>query len=357
MHERRTLHPRPEGVPPPSLRQIRTWRDLVFGYYDGVIKHRTTGLAAEVAFFALFSVPPAVLAFFGALGFIGDALGKDFTDGVRTEVIKSAHTFFTHQAVNELVIPLLDKTLGAGHIDIVSIGLLGALFSASRSADAFIEALNVVYDIDARLTLWRRRALAVAYTLVGTITSAVVFPLLVAGPQIGRAIAAPLHVEAGWMATWNLLYWPSVAVLSMFALTTMYHFATPFRAPYRRDIPGAVFALALWIAGSWGLRMYASWSVESSPIYGSLAAPMVLLLWLYYTAFAVLMGAELNSVIEATWPAVSRKERRRVLREAVAKLRASGVDVAPVSETSKSIAVNTAKADEVLRQRSRARGS
>ena len=348
---KRVLKARAEGEPPPSLRSARTWRDFAFGYYDGVVKHRTTGLAAEVAFFALFSVPPAFLAFFGALGFIGDALGKDFTNGVRTEVIQNSYTFFTHQAVNEVVTPLLDQTLGTGHIDILSIGLVGALFSASRSADAFIEALNVVYDIDERLTLWRRRILAIVYTLVGTLTSAVVLPLLVAGPRIGRAIARPLHIESTVMATWSFFYWPIVLTLSMLALTTTYHFATPFRTPYRRDIPGAVFALVLWIAGSWALRAYASWSVESSPIYGSLAAPMVLLLWLYYTAFAVLMGAELNSVIEATWPAISRKERRRVLREAVAELRAGGADVEPVSATSKSVEIDLKKADDILRKR------
>jgi membrane protein len=344
------LSTRPDGEPPPSLRHLRTWRDLVAGYYDGVNKHRTTGLAAEVAFFALFSIPPAFLAFFGALGFIGDALGKDFTDGVRREVIQNSQTFLTKQAVGEVVIPLLDKTLGSGHIDVVSIGLVGALFSASRSADAFIEALNVVYDIDERLALWRRRALAIIFTLVGTLTSAIVFPLLVVGPEIARSIAAPLHIEGTFMAVWSVVYWPLVGLLSLLALTTTYHFATPFRAPYRRDLPGAAFALALWIAGSAALRGYASWSVESSPIYGSLAAPMVLLLWLYYTAFAVLMGAELNSVIEATWPAISRKEKRRVLRKAVDEMRADGADVEPVSTTGRAIEVDTAKAEETLRQ-------
>ncbi len=352
MREKRKLPLRDKDAPPPSLARARTWKELVFGFYDGVVKHRTTGLAAEVAFFALFSVPPAFLAFFGALGFVGNVLGKDFSDGVRIEVIKSAHTFFTPQAVHEVVEPLLDKTLGSGHADILSIGLAGALFSASRAADAIIEALNVVYDIDDRLAMWRRRALAILFTLVGTVLGAVIFPLLVAGPQIGRAILAPLHLVDGFIAIWNIGYWPTVAILSLVALTTTYHFATPFRVPWRRDFPGAVFALLLWIAGSAALRAYASWSVESSPIYGSLAAPMVLLLWLYYTALAVLMGAEMNSVIEATWPAVSRKERRRVLREAVEKMRASGVDIEPVSQTSGQVVVDTAKADEVLRQRS-----
>ena len=264
--------------------------------------------------------------------------------------IQSSSAFLTHQAVQEVVVPLLDKTLKSGHISILSIGVAGALFSASRSADAFIEALNVVYDIDERLALWRRRALAIAFTLVGTITGAVVFPLLVVGPQIGAALAAPFHIESTVVAVLDILYWPVVGLLSLFALSTTYHFATPFRAPYRRDLPGAAFALLLWIAGSAALRAYASWSVESSPIYGSLAAPMVLLLWLYYTAFAVLMGAELNSVIEATWPAMSSREKRQVLKKAVDEMRAAGEDVEPVSTTGQEVRIDTRKAEEALRR-------
>lgn len=318
---------------PPTLRAMRTWWDIVVRVYNGVSKHRTTGLAAEVAFFALFSLPPAFLSFFGALGFLGNALGADFTQKVQGELIAAASTILTKQAVDEVIVPTVASTLGSGRADILSLGLLFALFSASRSSDALIEALNVVYDIDERITLWRRRALAIVFTLVGVVVGATLFPLMVLGPRIGRALAAPLGAESTFNATWDLLYWPVVGLGTMAALTTTYHFAIPFRTPWRRDFPGAAFALALFIGGSAALRAYAQWSVESSPIYGSLAAPMVLLLWLYYVSFSVLMGAEVNSVIEAMWPTVSAKEKKRVLREAVAHLQAKGEDVEPVSVT------------------------
>ena len=318
---------------PLTLRSVRTWWDIVVRVYNGVSKHRTTGLAAEVAFFALFSLPPAFLSFFGALGFLGNALGADFTHKVQAEVIAASSTFLTKQAVDEVIVPTVASTLGSGRADILSLGLLFALFSASRASDALIEALNVVYDIDERITLWRRRALAIVFTVVGVTLGATLFPLMVLGPQLGRAIAAPLGAEATFNATWDLLYWPVVGLGTMAALTTTYHFAIPFRTQWRRDFPGAAFALGLWIAGSAGLRAYARWSVESSPIYGSLAAPMVLLLWLYYTSFSVLMGAELNSVIESMWPTISAKEKKRVLREAVAELAARGEEVEPVSVT------------------------
>jgi len=321
------------SAPPPTLRHLHTWREIVVRFYHGVVKHRTTGLAAQVAFFALFSFPPAFLALFAALGFIGSAVGADFTNRVELDVLAAAQTFLTRQTVDEVIAPTLASTLKSGRADILSLGLLFALFSAASASDALIEALNVVYDIDIRIALWRRRALAMVFTLVGVILGATLFPLLVLGPRIGRAVAAPLGAETTFMAAWDVLYWPVVAVGTLAALTTTYHFAIPFRTPWKRDIPGALFGLVLWVAGSAALRAYARWSVESSPIYGSLAAPMVLLLWLYYTSFSVLMGGELNAVIEAMWPTITAKEKKRVLRQAVADLKAKGEEVAPVSVT------------------------
>lgn len=335
---------------PPSLRSARTWKDVVVGFYDGLVKHRTTGLAAEVSFFALVSIPPTLLAFFGALGFVGDALGSNFTDGVRDEVVRGANNFLTKDAVDQVVVPMLDKTLKQGHFDILSIGLLVALFAASRWADALISALNVVYDVDERLAMWRRRALAVVLTLAGLVTSVVLFPLLIAGPRIVRAFKPSSTAANTFAAIWDYAYWPVTAGVTVGVLTAMYHFATPFRTKYRRDLPGAVFAFLLWVVGSWALRAYARWSIESSPMYGSLAAPLVVLGWLYFTSFAVLMGAEVNSVVEILWPAMTRKERRNLIRDAVEKLRASGHDVDPVT-SSVGTAIDVAKAEEALRRR------
>lgn len=350
--------PTDDGAPlsevPPTLRDPHTWREIAVRFYRGVGRHRTTGLAAQVAFFALFSFPPAVLALFAALGFIGSAFGTDFTNRLEAEVLSTAATFMTRQAVDEVIAPTVASTLSSGRADILSLGLLFSLFSAASASDALIEALHVVYDIDVRIALWRRRALAIAYTLVGVVLGATLFPLLVLGPRIGRAVAAPLHAEHGFVVLWDVLYWPVVVVGTMFALTTSYHFSVPWRTPWRRDVPGAAFGLFLFVGGSAALRAYARWSVESSPIYGSLAAPMVLLLWLYYTSFSVLMGAELNSVIESMWPTVTAKEKKAVLRRAVAALVERGEEVAPVSVTGARARVALADA---TRRRERAEGT
>jgi uncharacterized BrkB/YihY/UPF0761 family membrane protein len=127
---------------------------------------------------------------------------------------------------------------------------------------------------------------------------------------------------------WRVLYWPFIAGICVLLLTTVYHYAVPWRTPFRRDLPGALLALLLWIVASVGVRHYVGWTLTSESVYGSLAAPIVVLLWLYITALAVLMGAELNAEIEKMWPTVSTSKRWSAFRQE-ADERYDGQAVAP----------------------------
>jgi membrane protein len=325
-----------ESSEPPRVRDLRTWTALGRRVVRGSMDHRINGLAAEVAFFALFSLPPTLLALFGAIGFVGDALDPDVAERVRGELLAWASRFLTPEVIHDFVAPTFDKILReGGRADLLSLGAVFVIASASRAADALLDALHVAYAIDERFALWRRRGLAVLYTLALLLWGGIVLPLLVVGPDFGRRLVKPFGLAGTFDTVWSGLYWPVVAVLLLFSLTAVYHFAVPWRTPFLRDLPGAISAMALWILGATAVRAYASWAVESSPIYGSLAAPMVVLVWLYFAAYSVLVGAEVNAAIEATWPTLSRREKKQVLRQVVEELRAEGEDVAPVSVTAR----------------------
>jgi membrane protein len=123
----------------------------------------------------------------------------------------------------------------------------------------------------------------------------VLIPLMLVGPGI---LADLLHEwirglpSLGWL---GLLYWPVVSVVSVAGLTTLYHVATPMRKRWRSDVPGAVLALVIWLGASIVLRLVLSASVGGTSIYGPLAAPIVILIWSYFLAIAVLIGAALNA--------------------------------------------------------------
>ncbi len=99
------------------------------------------------------------------------------------------------------------------------------------------------------------------------------------------------------------LYWPVVSVLSLLSLTFLFHFATPTRSPAYRDLPGAVIAIIIWVLASQVIREWASRAIGGASVYGPLSAPIVLMIWLYFMAFAVLIGAALNAALRRLWPA------------------------------------------------------
>jgi len=301
----------------PSSRAFRWWDlwTLTVRTIKDADRDRVLGLSAEVAFFALFSLPPTLLAFFGAAGYIGDSLGPGVTNHMIHRVVVVSGAVLTERTVAGVVEPTMRTLLSEGRADVLSIGAIFALWSASRSAHVLLDALSIAYDLKKRRPMWKRRLLAILFTMMGIVTAGIVLPLLVAGPRLGAALAAPLGLAETFALAWNILYWPMIGLISVLVLTLIYHFAIPYKTPFRRDVPGAIFALVLWLLTAVGLREYATWAIEASPLYGSLAAPMVLLLWLYCTALAVLMGAELNSEIEKMWPTITPLEKAAAVKQ------------------------------------------
>ncbi len=262
---------------------------------------RILGLGAEVAFFILLSLPPALLAVLGTIGYVARLLGADVTQTIRDQVLSVADNFLTPSTIEDLVAPTVDAVLREGRADVASIGVVLTLWAASRATSRLIEAVAIAYDQEDRRSPLRRRALALGLTIGGMLGIVIVVPVLVAGPSLLDAIAEPLGIAGALAVAWRFLYWPVVGLLGVGLLAWFYHLATPLRTPWRRDLPGAVLAAVLWLLGGLGLRLYADLTIESST-YGPLAAPIAFLLWLFITALAVLGGAELNAEIEKVWP-------------------------------------------------------
>jgi membrane protein len=97
-------------------------------------------------------------------------------------------------------------------------------------------------------------------------------------------------------------YWLVTPVLTIVSLTSLYHISAPVRTPWKRDLPGAVLTLLIWFGGSFVIRWIIAMSVGGASIYGPLAAPIVVMIWLYVLAIAVLIGAALNAAVEKEWP-------------------------------------------------------
>ncbi|MEV5125559.1 YihY/virulence factor BrkB family protein [Streptomyces decoyicus] len=286
---------------------------------NSCMKYRVTGLAAEAAFWSLLSLPPLILGLLGVLGYTNAWIGHDTIDSVRRHILGAAGTVLSAKGVNEIARPLLTDVFTGRRPDVISLGFAIALWSGSRAMNVFVDTITIMYGLDGRRGIIRTRLLAFALYLAALVVGAVALPLMVAGPDtVVSWLPASEHII-------RALYWPVVLLLSVAFLTTLYHASVPVRSPWPEDIPGAVVALGMWVLGSFLLRLYLTSTVEGPTIYGSLAAPVAVLLWIGVSAFAVLVGAATNASLDRVWPSVATAAaREEAARRTAAKAGSDG---------------------------------
>ncbi|MFJ2554298.1 MULTISPECIES: YihY/virulence factor BrkB family protein [unclassified Streptomyces] len=292
---------------------------------NSCIEYRILGLAAEAAFFTLLSLPPLLLGLIGLLGYVDDWTNSTTVASMERNILSASGTVLSARGVDEIAKPLLADLTRGGRPDVISLGFAIALWSGSRAVNVFVDTITVMYGLDGRRGIVATRLLAFLLYVVAIVIGAVVLPLAVVGPD--RVVEfIPWGTEVV-----SVLYWPVVIVLSIAFLTTLYHVSVPVRSRWIEDMPGALVALGMWVLGSFLLRIYLTNAVEGPTIYGSLAAPIAVLLWIGVSAFAVLVGAAVNAAIDRVWPSVSTaaaraaNERLRVAQvaELVARAAAS----------------------------------
>ncbi|MBT2481453.1 YihY/virulence factor BrkB family protein [Streptomyces sp. ISL-94] len=271
---------------------------------NSCIEYRILGLAAEAAFFTLLSLPPLFLGLLGLLGYVDGWTDTQTVASIEENILRAVGTVLSDRGVNDIARPLLDDVTGRGRPDLISLGFAFALWSGSRAVNVFIDTITVMYGLDGHRGIVKTRLLAFLLYVIALLIGAIVLPLMVVGPDaVVRLVPWGTEVIA-------VLYWPTVTLLSIAFLTTLYHVSVPVRSPWIEDVPGSLVALAMWVLGSFLLRIYLTNTVEGPTIYGSLAAPVAVLLWIGISAFAVLVGAAVNAAIDRVWPSVATAAAR-----------------------------------------------
>jgi membrane protein len=289
-----------EGVTARLPRPLRAGWRLASRTVAGSVRDRVPGLAAEVAFFALLSLPALLLMLLGSLGYIAEALGPQGRAELDRLVFEVPRTFLT-QGTYDSYADIARNVVREGRADVVSFGALLSLWTGSRVVARSLQTVAIAYDLEDSRPVWYRRLLALGLTLGGLLVGVAILPALVLGPQIVGLLAQP-SVEQAAARLVDVFFWPGMSLLVLLVLISFYHAGTPWKTPWRRDVPGAVLAVVLWMLAAVALRIYVTFSLDSEGVYGQLAAPLAVVLWLYVTAFAVLLGAELNAEIEKLWP-------------------------------------------------------
>ena len=246
------------------------------------------GLAQQVAYSSLLAFFPAVAFLLGLLGLL------HLYDPVQTLLASVA----PHGVIKFIESLQRDSNGGTSVVAFV-IGLGGALWAASGAAGSIIKAVNRAYECEETRPFWKLRIIAVVLVVISALTAAATVLLVVFGAPLGSAIANKAHLGTVWDISWAILRWPVtfMAVLTFFAL--VYYLAPNLEIrKWTWITPGAILGSLLWLALSALFALYATFSGSYSKTYGTLAAGVILLLWLNYTAWAILFGAELNSELK-----------------------------------------------------------
>jgi membrane protein len=291
--------------------RARTGGRLAVRTVREAVHDRLHGLAAEASFWTMLSLPPLLLALLTLVGQVGHVIGEDFAARVATAILGWAASIFTETTVRDVIQPLITTTLREGDSGILSLSLVLALWSGSAALSNYLTAITVAYDMDGLRGFWRTRVLSLGLYVAALAIGAVLLPLLIMGPGIlARLLTELPGPDLTWLVT--VAYWPTAVLLSLIALTSLYHLAVPVKTRWARNLPGAVLALLIWIGGSAALRAYLSSGLRGDA--GPVGAPIAFLLFFFLTALAVLIGAELNATIDESHPDDATRSGRQTAR-------------------------------------------
>lgn len=271
---------------------------VVRGTWRTALRHRVTGLAAEAGFFALLSLPPLLLSVVAGAGLAERWAGAAVLTGLESRLEQLGGVLLTTDASGSVVTPMLREVVHGGRLDVVSVGFVVALWSGSRALNVYVDTVSIMYGYGGHRGIVRTRALSFSLYVAVVLAAVVVAAAVLLG--IGAAARWwPTTAVPGWPgggASWLAL--AAVVPVSVLGAAALYQVATPVRLRWRHHLPGAVVAVALGVAAGVVLRFVVAVSLGGSSLYGPLAAPIVMLLWLYLVALAVLVGAALNAAVE-----------------------------------------------------------
>lgn len=262
-------------------------RNLTRIVYSELWRTRAFTIAAALAFYFLLSMVPLLLVFSSLLQFlpIPDIFQQSLN--LMAELVPPDAMTLVERIVSDILTPNRGKLL--------SFGVLGYLWAASGGFSSLIESLDIAYDVRVSRPWWRDRIRALILTFTsGGLVSLSMF-LLLGGPHFGHFLSEIFPVPLIIEHLWPVLRVTLIGATFVTALEVVYYLGPNSRHSFLSTLPGAVLAIGIWLLGSSGLNYYLSHLSNYNATYGSMGALIGLMLWLYITALAILIGAELNA--------------------------------------------------------------
>jgi membrane protein len=246
------------------------------------------GRAAQLSYYFFLSLFPLLICILTLLGVFSNA-GLH----IRHELFLFVGRVLPGSA-SQLIAKTLTEITGTHSGSKLSLGILFSLWSASAGMSAVMDTLNAAYEVKETRSFWRRNLVAIVLTLaLAVLILTAVTILLVAVPSAKAFLGGMMVVLL------KVVQWPAAICLVLLAFSLIYYFGPDVTEQHWHWVtPGAIAGMVLWLVASAGLKIYLHFFDTYGNTYGSLGAVIVLLLWFYLSGVAILLGAEINSVLE-----------------------------------------------------------
>ena len=275
-----------EGPPSAGAPRLSPWR-FAQSVTAGVLEHQSLGSAAQIAYFLLFATFPFLLTLASLLAFLPIPNLMGWLLGLLGAIVPSAAVGLMRSSVERLVT--------RQHGTLLAIGMLVSLWAAANAVESIMQGLNRVYGLHEHRPFWKTRGIALllalgvsSFTVLGLL--GIWFGTQVSQWWAGRGGLGPLPVQV-----WDASRWPLVLLSLIGAMDQLYFVGPAVRQRWRWVTPGAVVAVLGWVAASLGFSAYVRHFGSYNATYGSIGAVIILLTWMYLSAFFILLGAEINA--------------------------------------------------------------
>jgi membrane protein len=263
--------------------------------------------AAALAFYFLLSLFPLLIFLASALAWIPIPNLFDQILLIMTAIVPPAAMGVVRDVLTDVL-----RT----DTRVASLSIAGAVFAASVGFSAMIDALNVAYDVKEGRPFWKKRLVAIGLTLLTGAAVTVALIVITLGPRFAEWLARRVPVGPAFVEAWPYARWTVIVVFTVLSIETIFYIAPNVRQRFLAQVPGAALALLVWIGASSGLGWYMSTFADYNKTFGALGAVVALMMWLYVSALAILLGAELNGEwLRSAGQALPPKEIEFITRE------------------------------------------
>ena len=264
------------------------WKEFLKNLKDEYTRDRIGDVAGSLTFFSVLAVFPFLLFLVALMSLV--------LDPAKAQEVVSQLSKVAPGQVTQILGERLKALASQNNVGLLTLGAAAALFSASSGIVALMTALNTVYGVEEKRPFWKVRGLAFLVTIGAAVFGILSALIALAAPAVAHWVGGPLGTAISWLRL------PTAGVLMMFLWAVLYYVLPDVEQEFKFITPGSVVGVLIWVLASFGFSFYVSHFASYDATYGTLGGAIVLLMWMWISAQVLLIGAEINAIVEHKSP-------------------------------------------------------